>query len=369
MDQLTIKPIGRFRDGRLVYRVPGNTPPLGYIAFGIIDRGTNVVQARPTTICPQNCIFCSVDAGLKSTNRWAEYIVEPELVVRGVKAAIEEKGCDIEVLIDTVGDALTYPYLVELVKALKNISGVRSVAIETHGLLSSKRLVDKLSEVGLDRINLSIETLNTEKAKYLYGTPAYEVNRVMEVAEYAVKETPIDLHVTPLWLPGINDKDLLDIIKWAIRIGAGKKWPPVTVQKFIKHKYGRGRGLRSVSWREFWEFVEQLEKRLGLRLRWSMEEWGMNYAKRMKRVLKKGDLACVKLIARGWLKGEFLGLYEDKALVTVIPTRGVKLSLGRYYLVEVVSDKDGLYIVKALRSTEFWVKGCNGSMKSAGGGI
>ncbi len=339
--QLSI--IGKFRDGRLVYSVPSHMPAYGYIAIGVVDRGTNVLQVRPTTICPQNCIFCSVDAGLYSRNRWAEFIVDPEVIVRGVEEAISVKGCCVEALIDTIGDPLTYPNLVDLVKALKSISGVKSVALETHGMLLSRRLVDKLHNAGLDRVNLSLETLNPEKAKFLYGTQAYSVERVVDAAKYLVTETSVDLHVTPLWLPGINDRDVERVLEWALRIGAGKKWPPVTVQKFVKHKYGRGRGLREVSWSEFWRFVEELERKIGVKLRWSMKEWGMYYTRRLANSLRDGDVVKVAIISRGWLRGEYLGVYSNKCLIAVTP-RSLRVRVGDEYLVRIKSSKNSLLI-------------------------
>jgi uncharacterized Fe-S cluster-containing radical SAM superfamily enzyme len=341
---LQLSVIGKFRDGRLIYAVPPHTPPYGYIAIGVIDRGTNVLQVRPTTICPQNCIFCSVDAGLHSRNRWAEFIVDPEVIVRGVEEAISVKGCYVEALIDTVGDPLTYPYLVELVKALKSISGVKSVALETHGMLLSRRLVDKLHNAGLDRVNLSLETLNSEKARFLYGTRAYSVERVVDVAEYLVSETNIDLHVTPLWLPGINDRDVERVLEWALRVGAGKKWPPVTVQKFTKHKYGRGHNLREASWSEFWRFVESLEKKIGVKLRWSMEEWGMHYARSVKPPISRGDLVEVNIVSRGWLKREYLGVYSDKYLIGVFTSGHLGNIVNRKALIRVINDKNGLLL-------------------------
>lgn len=336
--------IGRFRDGRLIYRVPRDLPAYGYIALGVIDRGTNVLQVRPTTICPQSCIFCSVDAGPNSRRRWAEFIVEPELIVRGVEEAVAVKGCCVEALVDTIGDPLTYPYIVELVEMLKRTSGVKSVALETHGMLLSERLVNRLHEAGLDRVNLSLETLNPEKARFLYGTRAYSVERVVSVSEYLVRETSIDLHVTPLWLPGVNDEDIERVIEWAVKIGAGKKWPPVTVQKFIKHKYGRGRELREVSWSEFWGFVDRLEKKLGVRLRWSMEEWGMYYTCRVRTLISKGDLVEVDVVSRGWLRGEYLGVYNNEYLLGVFPGRRFGTITGKRCLVRVVEDRDGLLL-------------------------
>ena len=51
-------------------------PLFGCIAFGIIDRGTNVLQVRPISECPLACIFCSTDAGPYSHQRISEYMVD-----------------------------------------------------------------------------------------------------------------------------------------------------------------------------------------------------------------------------------------------------------------------------------------------------
>ena len=208
-----IRILGRFRDGRLIYHIGKGVPMLGYIAFGLIDRGTNVIQVRPTTICPLNCIFCSVDAGPFSKNRWAEFIVDHKAIIDAIKSIIRYKGYGIEALIDTIGDPLSYPWLEDLIKALKRINGIRSVAIETHGALLSIKKIKRLEEASLDRINLSIETFDPIKAKYLQGTRWFDVRNVIRIAEYIIKETSIDLHITPLWIPGINDSDIPKIIQ------------------------------------------------------------------------------------------------------------------------------------------------------------
>jgi uncharacterized Fe-S cluster-containing radical SAM superfamily enzyme len=48
------KVIGASRNRLYIY--VHNMPLAGHIAFGVIDRGTNILQVRPTTICPYNCI-------------------------------------------------------------------------------------------------------------------------------------------------------------------------------------------------------------------------------------------------------------------------------------------------------------------------
>lgn len=347
-----LEPIGSYPDGRVIYRVPEKLPAFGYIAFGVIDRGTNVVQARPTTLCPQRCIFCSVDAGISSSNRWAEYLVEPGLIVKGVEETVNVKSGGVEVLLDSMGDVLTYPWLVELVRELKSIPGVYSVALETHGLLLSTNLIDRLNDAGLDRVNLSIDVTSNEKAYYIYGTRYYDVSRVMRLAEYIVRETDIDLHVTPLWLPGLNDEDVVAIVEWAIRIGAGKRWPPVTVQKYIRHKRGRKpEGLREVSWSEFWEWISRVEEQTGLRLHWTMDEWRMKYTRRVTPPVKKGRRVVAEVLGRGLFKGEYLGMLRGERgyLVTLLP-RGRRIKPAERVMAEIISDQDGLLIGRVLEN-------------------
>ncbi len=345
-----LRAIGRYRDGRIVYRVLRDTPMIGYIAFGIIDRGTNVLQVRPTTICPLNCIFCSVDAGPFSRNRWAEYIVDPEPLLETIEYIVGVKGCGIELLIDTIGDPLTYPHLIDFISRAKLIDGISSVALETHGALLSYSLVDKLEKAGLDRINLSIETLDPFKARFLQGVKWFNVERVLEVARYVVENTRIDLHVTPVWIPGVNDRDVIEVVEWAIGIGAGKKWPPVTIQKYVVHKYGRRvRGVRPWSWRFFWRKLRELEEKLGYRLHWSMEEWGMRYARRVPIHVGVGDIVRVEVIGRGWIRGEYLGVVRDKNIV--VGVSGFHGKIGSIILARVVEKKDSLVLTRFLETT------------------
>jgi len=320
---------------------------LGYIGFGVIDRGTNVLQVRPTTLCPLNCIFCSVDSGPFSINRWAEFIIDLESLLNTIDTVARYKEASIEALIDTIGEALTYPWIIDLIRRLKEQPYVSSVALETHGALLTKKIIDRLDEAGLDRINLSIDTLNPEKARFLQGTPWYNVRKVMEMAEYLVKKTNIDLHVTPVWIPGMNDEDIIEVIKWAIRIGAGKRWPPVTVQKYNAHKYGRKiPGVKPLGWRKFWEKIEELEKKLGVRLKWEMREWGMRKARRYPAPFRRGDRVYAKILSRGVFRGEYIGVTIGKEWL--ITLRRGRLRPGDTVVAYVTEDQDGLLIGRTI---------------------
>ena len=335
--------------GRSIVHISRPAPLMGTVFIGVIDRGTNVLQVRPTTLCNLSCIFCSVDAGPRSRWRQAEFVImDPEWLTAWVEEIARYKGVRVEALIDGVGDPTTYPMLTRLIRLLKQSPMVESVALETHGQSLDERVVREWERAGLDRVNLSIETLDPAKARRLAGTPWYDVERVKRVAEFIARETRIDLHVTPVWLPGVNDEDIPLIVKWALEIGAGKRWPPVTVQKYLEHKHGRRPpGVREVSWRLFWRKVREWSRILGVNLAPSMEEWGMRRARKVPEIYRVGEIVEVEVVAPGWLRGEALGVTLDgKRMVTLVGLRGA--SIGARLEARIVSNKDNIYVARPL---------------------
>ncbi len=339
-----------FREGprvwsrRLVF-IGDPAPLVGAVFIGVIDRGTNVVQVRPTTLCPLSCIFCSVDAGPRSRWRATEYVVEdPWYLAEWAGRVRRVKGSGVEALIDGVGDPFTYNHLPKLVGALKE-EGFDYVAVETHGWALTRELIDRLEDAGLDRINLSIDTLDPHKARRLTGTEWYDVERVKVVAEYIASETGIDLHVTPVWVPGLNDEDVIEVVKWAYKIGAGKRWPPVTIQKYNEHRYGRKpRGVHAIPWKKFWARLRRIEEELGLRVTWSMDEWGMRRALRYDVGIRRGQRLRVRVAAPGWIKGTLLAVtLDNSSLVTV---QRATATPGTVLRVVVRSDRDGIIVAE-----------------------
>ncbi len=59
-------------------------PLIGTLYFGIIDKGSNMIELRPNTGCNLNCIFCSVDEGI-SSRRLIDYVVEKKYLIEELK--------------------------------------------------------------------------------------------------------------------------------------------------------------------------------------------------------------------------------------------------------------------------------------------
>ncbi len=335
---------------RVLYRINGELPLIGHIAFGIIDRGTNLLQVRPTSLCPLSCIFCSVDAGPKSRMRTAEFIVSPKYLVEWFAWAVRAKRLEAaHAYLDAVGDPLTHPQIVELVRRLKGSGLALTVALETHGALLTEKLAEELDEAGLDRINLSIDSLDAHKAKLLSGTPWFDVNRVVKVAEFITSSLKMDLLVAPVWVPGYNDDEIPRIIEWALKIGAGKRWPPLGIQKYEAHKYGRKvPGVKPLSWEEFYRRLRAWEKEYGVKLVLSPRDFGIEKSRRIPYAFEVGERITARVVGVGWLRGQWLGVSEGRVVTLVGSARDPPV--GSRVQAEVLRNKDNIYIARVFDS-------------------
>ncbi|RLF11956.1 MAG: radical SAM protein [Thermoprotei archaeon] len=329
---------------RLVVEVPEDWPLIGCIAFGLIDRGTNLIQVRPSSSCPLSCIFCSTDAGPRSRLRQVEYLVDVDHLIKWFKHLASLKKCkSLEAHIDTVGDPLTYRNLPELVHRLSEIPRVSVISLQTHGTLLSHKLISDLEAAGLSRINLSIDALDPELAKRLAGSPNYNLNHVLEMAK-AIAQSKIDLLIAPVWVPGYNDLEIPKIVEYALSIGAGKRWPPLGIQKFNVHKYGRKpRGVKPMTWFKFYRELRRLEATFNIKLVLSPKDFGIERDFKLPLRFRRGDKVKVQVVGCGWLKGEKLGVALDR-VITIVNAHDVPV--GSRLSVRILSCKDNIYVAE-----------------------
>jgi len=335
---------GLEKAGRAFY-IERPFPLLGHLLFGIIDRGLNIIQVRVTSLCGLACPFCSVDAGL-ATRRVAEFVVrDPEWVGEWVGRVVADKGEQTDVIFDAAGDPITNPLLPEFIREVRRVKLVRWVILETRLFGANEEFLERLWEAGLDRINVSIDTLNPEKAAWLAGNSAYEVGRVKSLVEFAFHRLGIDVHVAPLWLPGINDKDLEEVIAWALENGFGRRAPPLGIQKYVAHPHGRKlSSVKEPSWREWREFLERLEEKFGVKLILSMEDYGLKKTRQIEPPARRGETIKAIVAGEGPYRGEYLAVTKDYSWALTIVSKREPLRPGDAELVRIVRDRDGILL-------------------------
>ncbi|HMA05849.1 MAG TPA: radical SAM protein [Methanomicrobiales archaeon] len=318
-------------------------PLIGSLYFGIVDRGTNLLQVRPNCSCNISCPFCSVDAGPGSRTRISSYEVERPYLVEWVRQVVEFKGEGVECHIDSPGEPLLYPEIAPLVKDLKGIPGVEVVSMQSNGTLLTARTIKALESAGLDRLNLSIHALDPDLARTLAGVSWYDVEQVKEAAE-RIAGSSIDLLIAPVYLPGSNDGEIPRIIDFARRIGAGKRWPPLGIQKCEHYRYGRNiSGMKFQNWWQFYNrSIRGWERESGMKLLLTPGDFGIEKREMLPPVFRKGEKARVDIRAPGWIRGEMLGVGRNR-VVSILDCPRENGAIR----VEMVSAKHNIYVARS----------------------
>ena len=316
-------------------------PLIGSLYFGIIDRGTSILQVRPSCGCNLNCPFCSVDAGPASTTRATSYEVEMEYLLEAVQEIARFKGAGVECHIDSPGEPVMYARLPELIAELRQIDEVSTISLQTNGTLLNDAKIAALESAGLDRINLSLHALDPAIAQLLAGVDWYDIEKLTDAAK-AVARSRMDLLIAPVYIPGINDAEIPKLIRFAQEIGAGRRFPPLGIQKFEHYRYGRSpKGVRAQSWWQFFNrSIRPWEKEFGIRLQLDpARDFGTVRRHFIPLVFSKGEKVTVEVRAPGWIHGEMLGVARNR----VVSIYNCPKESGQVR-VKIVATKHNIYV-------------------------
>src|SRR3989338_5490740 len=168
--QMHIAGMRNMLGGKPAYYIHRNSgiPLFGTNYFGLVDRGTNIIEVKPMTGCNLSCIYCSVDEGVNS-RRKVDYLVDMKNI-DGIEAHIGGQT-----------DPSLYSQLPELVRGLVAVPHVKVVSIDTNGWVLSKQRIEELADAGLTRINLSLNAVTPDVARQISGTSFYSVDKVLKL--------------------------------------------------------------------------------------------------------------------------------------------------------------------------------------------
>lgn len=342
MKKWMIKGIRRVNN---IYYIDRPFPLFGHLYFGIIDRGLNIIQARISSLCNLSCKFCSVDAGL-STRRISDFlIVNPEWMADSIRMVVDFKNDETDVIFDAAGDPITNKLLPEFIAKIRNYNKIRWIILESRLHGASTQFIDELAEAGLDRINVSIDTLNPSKAITLAGNSSYNIESIKRLVEYAFHEKGIDIHIAPVWIPGFNDEDIERIIEWAIKNGFGKRIPPLGIQKYVVHKHGRKiEGIKEPTWKDWRDFLYKLETKYSIKLILEMSDYDLRKSKQYKPIVKKNDEIWAIIVGEGPYNKEYLAVTRNYESSLTIVSKRETFEVGDVVLTKIIRDKDGILI-------------------------
>ena len=184
------------------------------MAIDRFGRNIHYLRISLTDHCNLRCVYCMPEHMTFRPN--AELMQDDEVLM--FVRLFAELGFDKFRL--TGGEPTVRVHIVDLVREVANTPGVRSLTMTTNGILLD-RLAHPLAQAGLNRINISIDTLNPEKFRRL--TRWGSVDDVW-AGIYAAEEaglTPIKLNA--VIVRGYNEIDTVDLARltlehaWQVR--------------------------------------------------------------------------------------------------------------------------------------------------------
>ncbi len=319
-----LKTIGSGRLCRYIHMNSG-IPLIGSNEFGIVDRGTNMIEIKPITICNLDCVYCSVDYG----KRVLDFVVEEEYLVREFDKVASIKKEQVNVHIGGQGEPTLYADLKKLVKDLKMNGKVKDISIATNAAVLTRASVDSLGKAGLSHFHISINSLDKDNSSRIAGKP-YPLEKIKKLCRYISKK--YSLIIAPVYLPSINDEDIKEIIRFGKKIGT-----PVMIQNFLGYRFGK-RPVNPLPFKVFYTRLKQWEEEMDADLT-HLKEPEILPDIAVERPFRKGDVLKAEIKGRSRIPHSALAVYGER----VITITGCERESGSIKI-RIVRDKDNIYV-------------------------
>lgn len=264
-------------------------PLIGSVEFGIVYRNTSLIEIKPITSCNLNCIYCSVGEG-KSSKK-IDLVVEKDYLVEELQKLLDFVAEPVEVHIGVQGEPFLYADLIPLIEDLNKNPQVQTISMDTNFTLATRSALDQIAKFDKFRFNISLDAMDEKIAELMAGCK-YNLKNVLENIRYAVSKG-IKVLIAPLYLPGFNDSQLEKIIGFVKSLGIKnpKKRPLIGIQNFLEYKTGRvPNKAKPLEWKAFYQKMQELEKKTGMKLVLTPEDFGIRKTKDLPKPFKEGEI-------------------------------------------------------------------------------
>jgi GTP 3',8-cyclase len=172
------------------------------MALDRFGRKIHYLRISLTDHCNLRCVYCMPEDQTFRPNK--ELLQDDEILL--LTRLFAELGFDKIRL--TGGEPTVRAHVVEIVRGIASTPGIRSLSMTTNGILLGK-LAAPLKEAGLQRVNVSIDTLDPQKFRRLtrWGSLDDVWNGIL--AAEAAGLTPLKLNAVVV--KGYNEEDVIDL--------------------------------------------------------------------------------------------------------------------------------------------------------------
>ena len=168
-------------------------------------RAITYLRILLTDRCNLRCVYCMPKEGLQWQARADQ--LSAEEIVRVVETAAQGGVKRVRL---TGGEPLVHPHIVEIVRRIASIQNIEEVSLTTNAMLLEK-LAQPLADVGLARVNVSLDSLDADKFRRI--TRGGDLTRVWRGIAAAERVRLAPLKLNTVIVRGLN-ADELPALAW-----------------------------------------------------------------------------------------------------------------------------------------------------------
>ncbi len=167
------------------------------------NRRINYLRISVTDRCNLRCRYCMPADGID----WIKHcqILSFEEITEVVKEAV---ALGIDKVRLTGGEPLVRKGIVDLVKMISDVKGVKDLGMTTNGQVLEEYAAD-LARAGLNRVNISLDTLDA--ARYAHLSRGGDINNVLKGLEAARKAGLLPIKINCVLTPETTEATKLEL--------------------------------------------------------------------------------------------------------------------------------------------------------------
>jgi len=170
-----------------------------------LGREISYLRVSVTDRCNYRCIYCKPEEQFEFIPH--EEILRYEEIVEIIEEAVNLGVTKVRI---TGGEPLARKGVVDFIKKLKEIKKLEDISLTTNGFFLSE-YAEKLKDAGLNRVNISLDSLQEEKYKRI--TRGGSLEKALKGIDSALKAGLLPIKINTVLIRGINDDEVEDFVR------------------------------------------------------------------------------------------------------------------------------------------------------------
>ena len=198
-----------------LFRAAADRPARPANSTGLADswgRTATDLRISLTDRCNLRCTYCMPAEGLPT--RPSDSLLQADEIARLTRIAVEQLG--VRQVRFTGGEPLLRKDLIDIIASCAALNPRPEISLTTNAIGLASR-VPSLVEAGLDRINVSLDTVHA--ATFLEMTRRPFLDRVLAGIDAAAAAGLAPIKINAVLLRGVNDADAAGLLAWALERG------------------------------------------------------------------------------------------------------------------------------------------------------